>query len=186
MTSPDSPPDDRIGTLRAQFFREQGFDADGGSSSRWVRYPLWGVDLVLPNVAARRRALPLHDLHHLATGYDTSWTGEAEIAAWELGAGCHAYAAAWALNMAAFTIGLAIAPRRVWWAFVRGRGGTTLYRDEWRDEYLDWRLRELRAFLGVDGAPHVATPGDAFRFASCALPGVGVVGLLVAAMRALL
>ena len=185
MTQPTAAPDDRIGTLRAEFFRTGGYAADGGSSARWVRYPLWRLNLVLPNVAARRRALPLHDLHHLATGYDTSWSGEAEIAAWELAAGCHRYAAAWVLNIAAFTIGLAIAPRRLWRAFVRGRSGTTLYRHHWCDAYLDWRLGELRAFVGLNAARRAASVGDALRFAACALPGLAAVGLLVAAARAL-
>ncbi|AUX38490.1 uncharacterized protein SOCE836_107340 [Sorangium cellulosum] len=27
-------------------------------------------------------------MHHVPTGYDTSTTGEFEISAWELGAGC--------------------------------------------------------------------------------------------------
>jgi hypothetical protein len=76
-----------IGELRAEYFRQRGFPADGGSSARWVRYPLFGGHVVLPNVKSRQRALPLHDLHHLVTGYDTSWRGEAEIAAWELAAG---------------------------------------------------------------------------------------------------
>ena len=40
-----------------------------------------------PNGAARVRAVRLHDLHHVATGYATSWVGEAEIGAWEREAG---------------------------------------------------------------------------------------------------
>jgi hypothetical protein len=181
MTQDDPQPDDRIGTLRAEFFRAGGFAPDGGSSARWVRYPVGPVGVVVPNVAARRRALPLHDLHHLATGYDTSWTGEAEIAAWELGAGCHGYAAAWVLNAAAFTIGLAIAPRRLWRAFVRGRSSTTLYRHHWRDEYLDWRVADLRTFLGADASPRVASVGDALRFAAWTIPGLTVIAAFVVA-----
>ncbi|HUQ84203.1 MAG TPA: hypothetical protein VM076_23835 [Gemmatimonadaceae bacterium] len=179
------PPDDRVGSLRTQFFRAEGFADDGGSSARWVRYPLWRINLVLPNVAARRRALPLHDLHHLATGYGTSWTGEAEIAAWELGAGCHGYVAAWALNMAAFSIGLVIAPRRLWRAFIRGRGASTLYRHHWRDAYLEWRLADLRAFLGLNAPPRNPTPRDALLFATFALPALIGVTLLALTARAL-
>jgi hypothetical protein len=186
MTDLDAgTPDDRVGSLRAQFFRAGGFADDGGSSARWVRYPLWRIHLVLPNLAARRRALPLHDLHHLATGYDTSWIGEAEIAAWELGAGCHGYAAAWMLNLAAFSIGLAIGPRRLWRAFMRGRGASTLYRHHWRDAYLDWRLIDLRAFLGLDTPPRVPTTADIALFATFALPALAVVTLMIVGARAL-
>jgi hypothetical protein len=82
-------------------------------------------------------------------------------------------------------MGLAIAPRRLWRAFVRGRGSTTLYRHHWRAGYLDWRLGELRAFLGLDAPGRAAGVGDALRFVACALPGATVVGLLGVAARAL-
>jgi hypothetical protein len=36
-------------------------------------------------------ALPPHDLHHVATGFDTTLVGEAEIGAWELASGCRHY-----------------------------------------------------------------------------------------------
>jgi hypothetical protein len=176
----DSDPSARIGDLRAEFFRTSGFGDDGGEAAKWVRYPLWGIDIVVPNVESRRRALRLHDLHHLVTGYDTSWTGESEIAAWELGAGCHGYGAAWVLNAAAFSIGVVIAPRRPWRAFVRGRGSSTLYRHGWSDAYLGWRLDEMRAFLGLGGGVARATFGDRALFLVCALPVIGVATAIIA------
>jgi hypothetical protein len=93
--------------------------------------------------------------------------------------------AAWALNIAAFSIGLVIAPRRLWRAFVRGRSGTTLYRHHWQNEYLDWHLHELQAFLGADAPPRVPTLGDAFLFAVFALPGFVIAGAAIAAVRSL-
>jgi hypothetical protein len=58
------------------------------------------------------------------------------------------------LNVAAFTIGVVIAPRRTWRAFVRGRGSATLYRYHWNDRYLAMRLADLRELLGVtDDSP---------------------------------
>lgn len=178
MTGDVTPPD-QIGDLRAEFFRSSGFGVDGGESARWVRYPVWGLSIVLPNVESRRRALRLHDLHHLATGYETSWTGEAEIAAWELAAGCHGYAAAWALNLVAFSIGVVIAPRRVWHAFVRGRSSTTLYRHHWNDAYLEWRLDEMRAFLGLAVPPRPPIAGDRLRFGLSTLPFVVAAAVVV-------
>lgn len=38
-----------------------------------------GMRLKFPNTAGRKRAIPLHDLHHVLTGYGTDWVGEAEI-----------------------------------------------------------------------------------------------------------
>ncbi len=50
-----------------------------------------GFRVKFPNVAARKRVIPLHDLHHVLTGYGTDWMGEAEIGAWELRAGCNSW-----------------------------------------------------------------------------------------------
>ncbi len=133
----------------------------------------------MPNTAARRAALPMHDLHHIATGYDASWTGEAEIAAWELGAGCGRYAAAWLLNLAAFPLGLAIAPRRTWRAFQRGRSSRALYDGTWDAGWLDASVGELRSRLGLRDAPRPARPRDVLRFAACLLPAVAVIAALV-------
>jgi hypothetical protein len=64
---------------RAEYFRANGFGDDGGYDARWVKVKLGAVPLWFPNTDARRRAVRLHDLHHLATGYETSLVGEAEI-----------------------------------------------------------------------------------------------------------
>ena len=47
--------------------------------------------MTFPNTDSRKRAVPLHDLHHILTGYKTDWMGEAEIGAWELRAGCNSF-----------------------------------------------------------------------------------------------
>jgi ubiquinone biosynthesis protein Coq4 len=71
-----------------------------------------------PNTKARVHAVKLHDLHHVLTDYETTWTGEAEIAAWEIASGCGPYYAAWLLNFGALAIGLLIAPRKTCRAFL--------------------------------------------------------------------
>jgi hypothetical protein len=48
------------------------------------------VVLVLPNIPPRRRAVQVHDLNHVLTGYGTDWTGELRISGHELGMGCGA------------------------------------------------------------------------------------------------
>jgi hypothetical protein len=135
---------------RARYFAENGL-SEAGYEARWVALRAGPLRLVLPSTRARRRALPLHDLHHVATGYATTWTGEAEIAAWELAAGCGRYRAAWALNLGAFGVGLVIAPRRTLRALRRGRTCRTLYRDPLRDEpaLLDLSVADLRQRLGL-------------------------------------
>ena len=115
----------------------------------WVRLKLGAIPLSFPNTSGRRRAVRLHDLHHIVTGYDTSWIGEAEVGAWELAGGCSDYYAAWLLNVSAVAIGVMIAPRRVLRAFMRGRRGTNLYRMGFDDRWLDDTVGALRERLGL-------------------------------------
>jgi hypothetical protein len=112
---------------RAQYFRASGIEDDGGYARKWVKIKLGPVPVVFPNTTGRRAALLPHDLHHVATGYDTTLVGEAEIGAWELASGCRHYYAAWVLNLGAAVTGLFLAPRRVARAFRRGRRCTNLY-----------------------------------------------------------
>src|SRR4030095_2853358 len=60
---------------------------DGGYSDRWVRVETKPIPFYFPNWPSRVAAARLHDLHHIATDYETDWPGEAEIAAWEIASG---------------------------------------------------------------------------------------------------
>jgi hypothetical protein len=138
---------DRSLTLRAareEYFDRSGF-SEGGYTDRWVKLKVGPVIvLAFPNAPARVRSVKLHDLHHVLTEYDTSWTGEAEIGAWELAAGCARHYAAWILNGGAMAIGVLIAPRRTLRAFLRGRRSDTLYRESFSDALLECTVGELR------------------------------------------
>lgn len=137
---------------RARYFAENGF-GDGGYGARFVVLRVAGVPaLAFPNTKQRVRSVRFHDVHHVLTGYDTSWRGEGEIAAWELASGCRDHYAAWLLNLSAALIGLVIAPRAVWRAFRRGRASRNLYDREWDDGILDRSVGELRRDLGLDAA----------------------------------
>jgi hypothetical protein len=137
---------------RAQYFLRAGFD-ERSYRERWVRLAVFGRPLLaFPNTAGRVRAVKLHDLHHVLTGYDTSWAGEGEIAAWELASGCRDHWAAWYLNASAALIGLFVAPRRVLAAFARGRREQNLYAVELSDALLEERLGALRPRLGIAAA----------------------------------
>ena len=96
---------------RRVYFDANAFGADGGYAKRWVKVKLGPVPIWFPNSAGRVRAVRYHDLHHVVTGYATSWTGEGEIGAWEIASGCRDMIAAWVLNLYAMWIGLWIAPR---------------------------------------------------------------------------
>src|SRR5688572_7376869 len=84
---------------RAAYFKANGFGADGGYSDAWVDFKLGPVPFPFPNTKARVRAVRYHDLHHVLTGYGTDILGEFEISAWEIGAGCKDFVAAWQLNL---------------------------------------------------------------------------------------
>ena len=132
-----------------EFYRVNDYGEDGGVSARWVRVTLKPLPLsfYIPNFDARRQALRLHDIHHLATGYQTNLAGEAEIAAWEIGGSCTTYWAAWLLNFAGFCYGWVCLPRRVFRAFVRGRRTRNLYHERWRDGFLDETISRMRQHL---------------------------------------
>jgi hypothetical protein len=164
-----------VRAARARHYAASGF-SEAAYADRWVVVRVGRVPFAFPNFAARRRAIPLHDLHHVATGYATTPTGEAEISAWELGAGAARHAAAWLFALAGVAGGLVLAPRRTFRAFVRGRHGTNLYHQGWSDDLLDLAVDELRARLALDREPPRATWRDALAFV--ALPAVTLIAVL--------
>ena len=119
-----------------------------------------------------------HDLHHVATGYPTTWRGEFEISAWEIASGCAGHPFAWIINASGFTTGLFIWPGAVWRAFVRGRHSGNLYRTEWSEVLLDQTVADLRHSLRLDGRPPRARLADRLAFATWAAGVVLAVGAL--------
>ena len=143
-----------VADARADYLARNGFST-AAYEARWFRVP--GLPFPLPNVRSRRRAIRFHDLHHVLTGYDTTWVGEAEIGAWEIAATYpdrgFAYWAAWMLNFSLVTIGLVIAPRRVLRAFRRGRRCTSVYRLGWSEELLAAEVDDVRHRIGLITRP---------------------------------
>ena len=153
----------RVREARASYFESNGF-GDGGYDAKWVKLALGPIPFAFPNTAARVRAVRLHDLHHVATGYDTNLLGEAEIGAWEIGSSCRDFVAAWILNLYAMMLGLWIAPGAVFRAFVRGRHTGNLYRGVWDESLLETRVGELRARLRLTGPAAEPTAVDRAAF----------------------
>ena len=85
----------------------------------------------------------------VVAGVDTSWDGEAEIAAWTLPSGCKDHGAAWVLNGLTFLIGVVIAPRKVREAWRRRRASKSLYVRDWDETLLDRSVGEIRAQLDL-------------------------------------
>jgi len=133
---------------RDHFLAANHLSVDEYSASTFTM-GVFGWRLKFPNPESRKRAVPLHDLHHILTGYGTTWMGEAEIGAWELRAGCNSFIT-YFLNGGGVIIGLFLSPRRVWRAFRAAKGQHTLYLDSLPYERLiQMTVGEVRQRLGI-------------------------------------
>ena len=157
-----------IQEARARYFALNSL-GDGGYQDRWVKLKLGPLQLWMPNTKARVAAVHFHDIHHVVTGYDTTWLGEAEIAAWEIASGCAHHYAAWFLNLVAMAIGLATDFRSVARAFWRGRRSGNLYREDFNAIQLSGSVATLRSKLKLDLPPGAQSAGDLVRFGAWAI-----------------
>jgi hypothetical protein len=127
----------------SHFFGEDAF------TSKWAWLKVGSLKIPFPNLKQRREAIHLHDLTHILTGYDTTWTGEGEVAAWEIASGfTRHYWIGWLYAPVTFTVGCFIAPRRVAQAFRCGIGKKNLYQLRLnRDQLEQMTLGDLKALL---------------------------------------
>jgi hypothetical protein len=159
---------------RALLFESSGFGENGGYDGRWIKVKWWRIPIWLPNTRGRRKAVRLHDLHHILTEYPTTWRGEAEISAWEIGAGgLHRYYAGWVLDLMNLAQGLIINPRRTYRAFIRGRQSANLFRTEFSDELLSQNVGEYRRRLRLHVEPVPPSPRDRLAFVTWVFVGIG-------------
>lgn len=161
------------------YFREQGLPEDGGVDLAWVHLKVGPIPLAFPNIPARRAAVRYHDVHHLVTGYQTDWAGEAEIGAWEVASGCGRYWVGWLLDSGVLGFGAVLWPRRTLRAFVRGRHSRNLYREPY-EPVLSEHVEHLRRRLGLDRDVPQATWRDLCLYALWVLIGLGCMVLLPA------
>jgi hypothetical protein len=141
-------PQEPLSAALGRYYLANGFSPESPETFIQVRFG--GITLPFPNTDGRRRVLRWHDLHHVATGYETDLRGEAEIAGFELGAGCGRSFEAWFYNLGAFSIGLVRWPHRTIDAFLRGRHSGSLLVEPTLAEVPT--VGALREVLGLDGA----------------------------------
>lgn len=168
-----------LGAARATYYQVNGFGEDGGDALTWVPLKIWKLTVRIPNTDGRRKAVRIHDLHHVLTGYRTDLAGESEIAAWELASGCHHMPAAFVLNMFALGMGLVIAPVRVARAWARGRHTQNLYTEDGVDHLLPREVAEVRATLGLAKKPPRVRVRDVVGMTLAALPPLAILTALV-------
>ncbi|MCP3985330.1 MAG: hypothetical protein GY723_13150 [bacterium] len=153
--------------------------SDGGYSASWAKLKLGPLTLAFPNSKARVHALRLHDLHHIATGYDTSFVGEAEIGAWEIAGGCAGHGPAWVLNLLAMALGAFLAPLATLRAFALGRRTRNLYRTSYPDALAHGTVGKLRDSLELRQAEAHPTSTDALLFGLWSIVGMVLMALTV-------
>jgi hypothetical protein len=147
---------------RMLFFQRGNLGEDGGYSSRWVRVESKPFPFYYPKARSRVAAARLPDLHHIAAEDETDWPGEAEISAWEIASGCAHYHAAWILDLGGWYAGIAVAPRRLFRAFLRGRrAATNLYKKGFDESRLsEITVGTLRDELGLKASIPTADAAD--------------------------
>src|SRR5215472_240943 len=142
-----------IREARELYFKRNSFSVAAYSAPTFTLKFL-GIPVTFPSTTNRKRALPLHDLHHILTGYGTDWIGEAEIAAWELRAGGRSLArfgmVVYWLDGSGVILGMLMSPRRIWLAFRAARAQRTLFSEtETFDTLLALSVEGLRRKLGI-------------------------------------
>ena len=171
------PDDITLREARNRYFEANGFGPNGGYDDEWVDFKLGPLPFPFPNTPARVKAVRYHDLHHVLTGYETSFIGELETSAWEIAAGCKSMGAAWVLNLGGMGGGIFRCPKRSFAAFVRGRRHRTLYGEDY-DALLDATVAEARAKYAPTDADQKARASDIALF-SLATFGGFVLGWLL-------
>jgi hypothetical protein len=154
-------PEMHVRAARDVYLRDNGFSLEMyGKPTFELPTAVSGWTITLPNPPARRRAVALHDLHHVLTGYGTDWAGELEISAWEVRAGLGGRWVAWLICMPMMLLGFVQRPRRTLAAFRAARGARSLFvGDESPDDWLDLSVAEARDRLGLPAsgvAAHLA------------------------------
>jgi hypothetical protein len=161
---------------------------DGGAHEAWFRVRLGPLSIPLPNPPARQRAVFIHDVNHILTGYNATFSdGEMSIAAFEVGTGCGRVWVAWFLNLALLALGAVLRPRAVFRAFVRGRQARSLYVHATdRPALRAMTVGAIRRMIQLDEHPRAPRSTDYVQYGLWVgiswLAIVGAVALIVAAM----
>ena len=148
------------------FFAKHNLGEECGLNSNWAYLDFKWFRIPFPNPESRKKALIFHDIHHIVTGYESDWQGEAEIAAWEVSTGCGEYGAAWFLDTGGIAMGVIFFPLKTFRAFIRGRRTKNLYLSNYKKEdLLQMSIREVQEKLNLidyDSSP--AKANEVFAF----------------------
>jgi ubiquinone biosynthesis protein Coq4 len=130
---------------RDRYLQASGFTTDSYADPEF-KVKVGFLTMRFPNPGL----LPMHDLHHVATGYDSSLLGEAEISVFELRSGS-GNALIFFLCCGSILVGLCLSPRRMWRAWKAARGARSLYGTKVPYEtLLAMDVAQLRKVIGLE------------------------------------
>jgi hypothetical protein len=135
---------------RDLYLRENGFSVEAYDAPT-TEASLLGFRFRVPNTPKHRWAIMLHDLHHVATGFGTDFSGEAEISAWEAPQGLRPLGlyTGWIVGSLAL-LGFVFTPRRAIAAWRASRAPNLFHAPEGSYErLLELSVAELRNVLGL-------------------------------------
>lgn len=144
------PAEMRVGDALAAYLAENGFTTESYDHPT-TQGALFGVKFKVPNPPSHRRAIRLHDLHHVATGFGTDHAGEGELSAWQLrrglrGTGMYVVA----IVVINTLLGALVAPRRTFHVLsAAGAGGSLFGARIDHAELLGRTVGELRDLLAI-------------------------------------
>lgn len=150
---------------------------DAEEQGRWWTFGAFGLTIPCYNFAWRRQALPVHDLHHVVTGYPVSMPGEFQVAAWEFAAGRFPSLFSNLFCLPLVGLGLLHSPSKVFAAFRQGLSSRSLYCRNLKGRLETMTVADLKALTTKSkGAP--SKLGTATAFAAVSLLSVGEIVLL--------
>ena len=131
------------------FYKSHDYGEEGGIYSNWAWFKIGFISFPLPNIAQRKVNTYKHDINHIITGYETTWKGEFEITAWEMGSG------GWGNNyiinlitLQAMGLGFLFYPKLTLKAFKRGftmRNAHTINIP--KEEFLSYTIDDVKRML---------------------------------------
>ena len=77
--------------LLAKFYKQNGIPADGGVNKDTFEIKVLGIYLKLTNPKFRKDVTHIHDIHHILNKKNTTWSGGAFIAGWQISTGFYKY-----------------------------------------------------------------------------------------------
>ena len=111
-TTPAASDSMMVGDALAAYWVAHELPPDGGAADPVFHVRIGPFTVPLPNPPGRRRAVVFHDVNHLVTGYNTTFSqGEMIIAGFEVGARCGPYSIVWYINLGMMALGILFRPR---------------------------------------------------------------------------